>query len=66
MSLIDTIKIFLPEGLHYECQNCGKCCQRWNFLVDPDTFFNLQDAPFMEELKKKEIISFRSKEKEKQ
>ena len=59
---MNSIRIFLPPGFRFECRECGKCCHRWNFKVDPDTYSNLQKTPFLDEMKKKfpghEIIHF--------
>lgn len=59
---MNNIRILLPPGFRFECRECGKCCHRWNFRVDPDTYSSLQKTPFWDEMKTKfpghEIIRF--------
>lgn len=59
---MDEINILLPSGYRFECRECGKCCHRWNFRVDPITYKNLKNTPFWEEMKAKfpghDIIRF--------
>ncbi len=59
---MNEIKILLPAGFRFECRECGKCCHRWNFRVDPVTCKNLKNTLFWGEMKAKfpghEIISF--------
>lgn len=61
---MDKIRILLPSGYRFECRECGKCCHRWNFKVDPDTFSKLRKTSFWTEMKAKfpghEIIHFNS------
>lgn len=38
---IDSCRIFIPDGLVYDCLNCGLCCSNWNLEITPDDFRNL-------------------------
>lgn len=45
-------RIIFPEGYHYDCGSCSKCCHtEWNVFVDPTAFEKVCGSPLFDKLK---------------
>ena len=45
-------RIIFPEGYHYDCGSCSKCCHtEWNVFVDPTAFEKVCGSPLFDALK---------------
>ena len=52
------IKLFVPEGVRYNCQGCGRCCSGWSVGMTEEDYGRIKDIDWQSlhpELAGKEI-----------
>lgn len=44
------MELIFPEGMHFDCASCTKCCRGWQVHVDPQSFYKVVGSPLFKEL----------------
>ena len=59
------IKLFVPEGVRYNCQGCGRCCSGWSVGMTEEDYGRIKDIDWQSlhpELAGKELFFHREEE----